>query len=174
MRYTNWQVITGAPCSGKTSVIFGLEQMGYRVVHEVARAYIDEQLQKGSSIHQIKSDILWFESHILSQKITIEQALPDDEVIFLDRAVPDSIAYYLLEGINPKDPVHNSTSIQYKNIFLFERLKFEKDDVRSEDDELADRLDHLLQKSYNILGYEIIHVPVMPVKDRIEFILERI
>jgi predicted ATPase len=38
---TNWYVITGAPCSGKTSVIRELEKRGYRVVHEVARAYIE-------------------------------------------------------------------------------------------------------------------------------------
>ncbi|MEJ2222165.1 MAG: AAA family ATPase [Desulfobacterales bacterium] len=40
-RSTHWSVITGAPCSGKTAVIHMLEQQGYTVIHEVARAYID-------------------------------------------------------------------------------------------------------------------------------------
>jgi predicted ATPase len=62
MRYTNWYVITGAPSSGKTSVICDLEKLGYRVVHEVARAYLDEQLQKGKRLKQIKADSLSFES----------------------------------------------------------------------------------------------------------------
>ena len=31
---TNWHVITGAPCSGKTTVIRELERRGYSVVHE--------------------------------------------------------------------------------------------------------------------------------------------
>lgn len=174
MRHTNWQVITGAPCSGKTAVIFELEQMGYRVVHEAARAFIDEQLQKGRGILEIKSDVFSFENHILSQKIKVEQSLPDNELIFLDRAIPDSIAYYILEGIDPVDPIHKSQSIQYKNIFLFARLRFEKDDVRSEDEVIADRLDRLLQKSYETLDYDVIRVPVMSIKDRVEFILERI
>ena len=174
MRRTNWQVITGAPCSGKTAVISGLEQKGHRVVHEVARAYIDEQLQKGRSLHQMKADILSFESRILYKKIEIEQSLPDDVVIFLDRAVPDSIAYYMVEGINPEEPIHKSKSIRYKNIFHFERLGFEKDKVRSEDEKLVERLDRLLQKSYEMLGYDVIQVPVMSVKKRIEFILRRV
>lgn len=174
MRRTNWHVITGAPCSGKTAVISGLEQKGYQVVHEVARAYIDEQLQKGRSISQIKTDILSFESHILYKKIEIEQSLPENAVIFLDRAVPDSIAYYMLEGLSPNDPIHKSKRTRYKKIFLFERLGFEKDDVRSEDKKIAAQLDRLLRKSYDMLDYDVICVPVMSVKKRIDFILKKI
>ena len=174
MRHTNWYVITGAPCSGKTAVISGLEQKGYQVVHEAARAFIDERLQKGQSINRIKADILSFESRILQIKIDIEQSLPERAVIFLDRAVPDSIAYYMLEGLNPDDPIHKSRLTRYKKIFLFERLRFEKDDVRSEDEKIAERLDRLLQKSYEMLDYDIIRVPVMSVKRRIDFIIQAI
>ena len=174
MRRTNWYVITGAPCSGKTAVINGLEQKGYQVIHEVARAYIDEQLQKGQSISQIKADILSFESNILYKKIEIEQSLTENTIIFLDRAVPDSIAYYMLEGLNPDDAIHKSKLTRYKRIFLFERLGFEKDDVRSEDEKIAVQLDHLLQKSYDMLGYDIIHVPLISVEKRIDFILKNI
>ena len=59
VRRTNWYVITGAPCSGKTSVINAFEQQGFLVVHEVARAYIDEELQQGKSLKQIKADVNW-------------------------------------------------------------------------------------------------------------------
>ena len=75
MQQTNWHVITGAPCSGKTAVIRELEQLGYPVVHEVARAYIDERLQNGETIARIKTDILSFERHILYNNIAIERNL---------------------------------------------------------------------------------------------------
>lgn len=174
MRKTNWYVITGAPCSGKTAVIFELEQRGCRVVHETARAYIDEELQKGKSTDRIKADILSFESHILYKKIEIEQSLPENAVIFLDRAVPDSIAYYILEGLNPKDPINQSKLIQYKKIFFFERLRFEKDDVRSEDEKTAAQLNRLIYEAYNMLGYDVIYVPLMSVEKRIDFILKHL
>ena len=57
MRQTNWHVITGAPCSGKTAAISEIERRGIRVVHEVARSYIDQQLNKGLQLAQIKTDI---------------------------------------------------------------------------------------------------------------------
>lgn len=171
MRMTEWYVITGAPCSGKTAVICELEQLGYKVIHEVARAFIDQELKKGKSIAQIKTDIFSFERHILNKKIAIEESLPEDKIVFMDRAVPDSIGYYLLEGLNPEDPIEKSKQRLYKNIFFFERLKFEKDSVRSEDERIAARLDQLIKESYQALGYKIIHVPLLPINRRIDFIL---
>ena len=174
MRSTNWHVITGAPCSGKTTVIRKLEKLGYRVVHEVARAYIDDQMNRGKSLDQIKADVLSFERHILDEKIKIESSLPEKATIFLDRAVPDSIAYFKLEGLDPTEPIEKSHAARYQKIFFFERLLFEKDAVRSENDMMAARLDRLLKESYQMLGYEIIQVPMTPVEKRVDFILDHL
>ena len=174
MQQTNWHVITGAPCSGKTAVIKEIEHLGYPVVHEVARAYIDERLQHGETIAQIKAEILSFERHILYKKIAIEQSLLKEETVFLDRAVPDSIGYYILEGLDPYDPVQKSRLWRYKKIFFFDRIPLEKDPVRSEDDKIASRIDHLLKESYRMLDYEIIVVPLMSVNERVRFILEHV
>ncbi|MBW2239063.1 MAG: AAA family ATPase, partial [Deltaproteobacteria bacterium] len=87
---------------------------------------------------------------------------------------PDSIGYYLLEGLNADDPIQKSGLWRYKNIFFFERITFERDSVRSEDDEIAAALDGLLKKSYQMLGYEVISVPLMTVEDRADFILTQI
>ena len=174
MQRTNWYVITGAPCSGKTSVIKALEQLGYPVVHEVARAYIDKELKKGKSIASIKSDILLFERHILYKKIEIEKSLSKDATVFLDRGVPDSIGYYIIEGLYPDEPIKKSKQARYKKIFFFEKLLFEKDAVRSENDKIATELDRILKESYQKLGYEIISVPILTVKDRVDFILKHV
>jgi predicted ATPase len=172
MQETNWYVITGAPSSGKTAVIIALEQLGYPVVHEVARTYIDEELKRGKSIAQIKADILSFERYILYKKIEIEKSLSKDATVFLDRAVPDSIAYYILEGLSPDEPIKKSKRNRYKKIFLFERLRFEKNGVRSENDKIAAKLDHILKESYQMLGCEIINVPLISIDDRVDFIVK--
>ena len=118
MRKTNWYVITGAPCSGKSSVIDELEQLGYRVVHEVARAYIDEELKKGKTLEQIKADGLAFERNILFKKINIEESLPKDTIVFLDRAVPDSMAYFRLEGLNTEEPEEKAFSFSLQWVLI--------------------------------------------------------
>ncbi len=170
---TNWCVLTGAPCSGKTSVIEGLADRGHQVVHEVARSYIDSQLAKGSSLSEIKADILAFERGILLEKVRIEKNLPRYRMVFLDRAVPDSIAYFQIEGLDIEEPLKYSQALRYRKVFLLDRLTFETDPVRSEDQALAARIEALLAKSYAMLGYEVIPVPVLTVGQRIDFVLRR-
>jgi predicted ATPase len=174
MRLTNWYVITGAPCSGKTSVINDLARRNYKVVHEVARTYIKSELKKGKSLNQIKADESIFERHILLEKVKIEAGLAKDEIIFFDRGLPDSIAYYRLAGLNPAEPLCKCRNVRYKKIFLFERLIFLENSVRSEDEKTADKLGRLIEESYRLLGYDILHVPVCSVKERTQLILQRL
>ena len=174
MKQTNWHVITGAPCSGKTAVIRELERRGYAVVHEVARAYIDAEISKGRDLRQIKADLTAFEGHILKTKVGIEAGLDPAAVVFLDRAVPDSIAYFQLAGLDPAEPIESSSVFCYRQIFLFERVGFETDAVRSEDDRIAAELDHLLEAAYRKLGYRPVRVPLLTIDERVDFIMKRI
>jgi predicted ATPase len=170
---TRWSVITGAPCSGKTAVIHMLEQRGYQVVHEVARAYIDNELMKGKTLLEIKSDEWAFERHILMEKVRIESTLKKDEIIFFDRGVPDSIAYYKLNGLDSVEPFQKSGAVRYQNVFFLERLLFLPDPVRSENEQTARRLGRLIEESYQSLGYDLIRVPLLSVEERTKFVLER-
>jgi len=174
MKKTNWHVITGAPCAGKTAVILELEYRGYAVVHEVARAYIDAEIGKGRDMRQIKTDLPAFEGHILKTKARIESGLDPDAVVFLDRAVPDSIAYCQLAGLDPAEPIKSSSVFCYRQILLFERIRFKTDAVRSEDDRIAASLDRLLEAAYCKLGYRPVRVPLMPIDERVDFIMKRI
>ena len=96
VRSTRWCVITGAPSSGKTAVIVQLERRGCRIVHEVARAYIEEELEKGRTLQSIKADPLDFERRILLRKMDIESHLPAAERLYLDELMQTEDA---IEGL---------------------------------------------------------------------------
>ena len=170
-RPTQWCVITGAPSSGKTAVIAELERRGCRVVHEAARAYIEEELEKGRTLQQVKADPLRFERCILLRKVAVESRLPSAQRVFLDRALPDSIAYFRFEGLDSSEPEQHGRLFRYHRIFFFERLQLAADPVRSENEQGAEILEELLDRSYRELGYDLIRVPVMPVEDRTQFVL---
>ncbi len=174
VRHTKWCVITGAPCSGKTSVIRELERRGFKVVHEAARACIDRELKNGKTMASIKADVPAFERRILHEKVRVESLLPDRETIFLDRAVPDSIAYYKLEGLPPDEVMAKSSMVRYRKIFFFERLRFKKDEIRTEDTAGAARIGRELENVYRGLGYALLRVPIMPVRERADFILKHL
>jgi predicted ATPase len=174
MSETNWYVVTGAPSSGKTTLVQELEKLGYRVIHEVARDYIETQMEQGGTLEEIRADKKSFENWILRAKIAIEAELPKDHVIIFDRAIPDSIAYFEAAGLGTEEAIEKSPRNRYKKVFLLERLPYQVDRARIEDNQIAIRLDQGLEQSYRMLGYEVTRIGVMPVQDRLRLILQEI
>jgi len=174
MSETHWYVITGAPSSGKTTLLKELEELGYRVIHEVARAFIEMELEQGQTLGKIRADKETFENRVLHTKIAIEERLPKDQVLIFDRAIPDSIPYFALAGLDTKGVIENSPRHRYKKVFVLDRLPYARDQARIEDREAAERLDWELEASYRMLGYEVKRIGVMPVQDRLRFVLHEI
>ncbi|MCU0585309.1 MAG: ATP-binding protein [Desulfobacterales bacterium] len=174
VRRTRWSVITGAPCSGKTAVIDELARRGRPVVPETARAVIDQELARGRRLEEIKADPAVFEGRIFRTKLALEGRLPPEEPLFLDRGLPDSIAYFTLEGLDPQEPRAHCLRIRYHRVFLFERLEFLKDPVRSENDDTAALIERLIEAAYTELGYSPVRVPVLRIPERAEYVLARV
>lgn len=171
---TNWVVFTGAPSSGKTTTIEFLEKLGYRYMPETARAYLERELAKGRSLEDIKSDQKRFQQALLLEKIKLEGKLPPQELVFLDRAIPDSISYYRLNNIDPEECFEASKKYRYRKVFIFDRLPFEYDGVRVDNEEIAAELDRLLDQDYRDLGYTPVRVPVLSIEERVHFILKEL
>ena len=147
-----------------------IEKLGYRVIPEAARVLIDEELAKGKTIEEIRKDERGFQRKVLAMKIKIENELSKDEIIFFDRAVPDSVAYYQISGLDPEEALSVCQRGQYSKVFLMEQLPFEKDDARTENPEAVKKLNQLLKETYEKLGCEVVFVPAVSIEERVEFI----
>jgi predicted ATPase len=174
MSDTNWYVITGAPSSGKTTLVKELERRGYRVVDEVARGLIEEGMGRHLTLEEIRSDKGDFQNLVLRTKVEIEKGLPRDEVIIFDRAIPDSIAYFEVACLDPTLAVSKSPRDHYRKVFMLDRVPFQKDQARAEDQGTAARLDQSLEAGYRQRGYEVTRIGVMPVKERLRLLIEEI
>jgi predicted ATPase len=170
-----WYVITGPPCCGKSTTVELLAQRGFRVRSEVAREYVDQEILKGRTIQEIRSDMRSFQYEILRRALASEEALPKDELVFLDRGIPDSFAYFKLHRIPEKPYEGVLKSSKYRRIFYLEPLeKYEPDYARVESSSERDKLARLLWKVYSDLGFCIDRVPVLAREERIDYILGRV
>jgi len=168
---TNWIVITGAPSSGKTTVLDELAKKGYHTEPETARLFIESEMAKGRPLEDIKADALHLQIGILKTKIDRETRLNPEELVLFDRGIPDTIAYCELCHLSTKIVLQDCYHFKYKYVFHFDRLPLIKDGTRIDTEEDADFLDNHLEKAYQSLGYTVIRVPVMSIKDRVDFIL---
>jgi predicted ATPase len=169
---SQWFVIAGGVCSGKTSVIRELERRGYRVVPETARELIDEGMTEGKTLEKARGDVLSFQRRVLARQIEKEAGLPADVPVFLDRGIPDSRAFLAFNAIEePADITEALARARYRKVFMLEPIRFESDYYRIETADDIERLHQEHVRAYEGLGIEVVDVPVMPVPERADFIL---
>lgn len=172
---TNWHVITGGPSSGKTTMIRLLAQRGYCTTIEHARHLIDTQRITGRTVDEIRSNQREFQRAVLMMQLRQEQALDPDELCFLDRALPDSLAYYRYLELEPEPELLAALkTASYRKVFALDLLPLAKDYARTESVLAQHRIHALLIEVYEELGCVVEKVPVLPVEARLEFILSRV
>ncbi|WP_203338055.1 AAA family ATPase [Nocardioides limicola] len=171
-RTTNWYVITGGPSSGKTTTVNLLRERGYQTTIEHARHYIDLQRIAGRTTEQVRARQLEFQQGVLAMQLEQEAALDPDAVVFLDRAVPDSLAYYRFLGLAPDDRLIKAVNhARYRMTFVLDLLPLAPDYARTEDAADQQRIHDLLTEVYAALPSPLVRVPVMPAAERVQFIL---
>jgi len=167
-------VITGGPSSGKTTLISSISKKGCHACHEAARLLIDKEISEGKTLEEIRIDELEFQRRVLEMKLEAESKLPKNEIAFIDRGIPDSIAYYKFYGFDLSEILKFCKEKRYKKIFFLEPLPFEKDYARIENEKQAKRLGELIKKAYLDLGYDVVTVPRMPLEERVNFVLSNL
>lgn len=171
-RDRNWYVITGGPSSGKSTVIELLKDDGYTTTHEVARHFIDLQRINGRSTEEIRANQRQFQHKVLNLQIQLERRLDPQEMIFLDRGLPDELAYYEYFKLPPDEKlIEYLASATYKKIFIMDLLPLDKDYARTEDLDAQKALHQLIIDTYKRRSEPIVMVPVLPPKERVAFIL---
>ena len=171
---SGWHVLTGGPSSGKTTTVNLLHARGYATTMEYARHYIDLQRISGRSIRQIRDRQAQFQRAVVAMQIQQERDLDPAQTVFLDRALPDSLAYYRFLGIDPDPALRDAvTQARYATVFLLDLLPLAPDYARTEDAAAQQRLHELIGQVYRELPFPVVTVPALPPDERVQFILDR-
>ena len=172
---TNWYVITGGPCTGKTTMVNMLSERGYKTTIEHARHYIDTQKDQGETVEAIRENKRQFQTGILKMQIEEEQGLDPNEIVFLDRAIPDAEAYYNFLGLEYDDLLIDAMGQYcYKKVFILDRLPLIQDYARREDESEQIRIHNLIIKVYEYEPCPVFYVPVLDPESRVQLILDNL
>jgi predicted ATPase len=171
---TNWHVITGGACCGKTTLIGLLADRGFPTVPEAARQLMEKEKARGRTIEEIFEDGAAFERVLKDFQQEIEHRLCATDVVFLDRALPDCLAFFRFFGLDPNEILAECLHHRYASVFVLDLLPLQLDGARIEDDTFTVVLDELLVRDYDALGYHVVRVPVLSLQERLEFVLERL
>lgn len=172
-------VITGGPCSGKTTLLNHLATQGFTTVPEAALTIIQRlNAQMGVAAQQCwrKTHPREFQEEVLTLQIRREQSTSarPGEFVFVDRGRLDGLAYLELAGLRPEpDFLQRCLSPRYSAVFLLSpRSVFEArhDTGRTESAEAACAIATRLRQVYEAHGYSIVDVPELPLDQRATFV----
>ncbi|MGB6268553.1 MAG: ATP-binding protein [Olleya sp.] len=169
-------VITGGPSTGKSAIINELTKRGYTCYEEISRQVTLEAREKG--IEQLfLTEPLLFSQLLLkgreNQYIKAENS--DSEFVFLDRGIPDVVAYmdYVKEDY-PKKFIASCEANIYDYVFILAPWQeiYKSDAVRYESFEQAKIIHQHLLNTYQKYDYNLQDVPFSSIETRAQHILD--
>ncbi|WP_396152247.1 AAA family ATPase [Flavobacterium sp.] len=171
-------VITGGPGTGKTTIINGLLEKGYTCLPEISREIINDARKQGFEQLFLEKPLLFSELLLEGRRKQFYQAKEHVEnLIFLDRGIPDILAYMHYIGDSyPSFFDEECKNNKYTKVFLLPPWEeiYQSDEERYENFEQAKLIYNHLKETYEKYNYQLIEVPLDHVDNRIIFILEAI
>ena len=171
-------VIIGGPGTGKSTIIDGLVADGYCCYPEISRQVTLEAQKEGIEQLFLEKPLL-FSQKLLEGRIKQFESAKEEpaEVVFIDRGIPDVVAY--MDYIGDNYPEHFTEACEvckYSKIFLLPPWEeiYKSDGERYENFEQAKTIYNHLVETYKKYGYELIEVPKDTVNNRILYILDKI
>jgi len=169
-------VITGGPGTGKSSIINQLQSRGHLCYEEISRQ-VTLQARKDGIDQLFLTEPLLFSQKLLEGRIQqfIEAVKEPKDNVFLDRGLPDVLAY--MDYIGDTYPNHfteTCNAYQYDYVFVLAPWQeiFTSDSERYESFEKATEIHHHLFETYKRFGYQLIDVPFGSIENRTDFVLD--
>ncbi|WP_159777885.1 AAA family ATPase [Flavobacterium sp. 9AF] len=171
-------VLIGGPSSGKTTLINALVKEGHICYPEISREVIQKAQQEGIEQLFLEKPLLFSEMLLEGRIKQYQQAkLETSNLIFIDRGLPDVIAYMNFIGDSFPEAFHEAClTHKYSKVFVLPPWEeiYTSDQERYESFEQAVEIQMHLENIYQKYGYHLIHVPKDTVENRVSFLMSEL
>jgi len=171
-------IITGAPGTGKTSIINSLKSRGYTCFDEYSRGLINWGYKNGiKNFFLDKPNTFNFKilkGRVKQYKESERIKKTKDSLVFFDRGVYDVFAYQ--KFINPLYVLPKKNNLfNYQKIFILNPWSeiYINDDQRFESYETSKSIHKSISSTYDHFGFKLNEVPKLDVEKRVDFIINR-
>lgn len=171
---TNWTVITGAPLSGKTTVIKKLHSLGYGTTPDFGRIAIEKRIKQGENKISARENYRLLQEEISNLQNTYLEQLDPSRLIFLDYGPADNLAFLFYNNKEFNQLlIDRAAKYQINHCFLLDPLDASdtEDPVRVETNRAQIDLKGLIEEVYTCLNVAIMHIENAEVDVRLAKIL---
>ena len=162
-------VIAGAPCSGKSTLVKALAEVGFKIIPETAEEVIRSAVEAGISVEEKRMmDPVGFQMDLLRKDFDLfDKILSDkdeaggEKIVIADTSFIETLVFSLRAGIEVS-PVAKDWLMKkrYANVFfLASSDSYESTAVRMESKQIALEISHEVEEAYRQFGYELDIIP---------------
>lgn len=164
-------VLTGCSGSGKSATLVRIAELGYTTIPEVARQLMLAASEISNGILPWK-DLEQFQAMVFHQQLVLEQPVCNT-LVFMDRGLIDVLAYSRAMEV-PELTLSRSMNLcdRYMAVFILDPLPGIT--TPRELGVPSQLIQSALHDTYVEFGYHLRRVPVMPLEERAQFILDHL
>ena len=164
-------IISGGPGSGKTTLIDALRARGHACCEEVSRQLIREQHAHGGALLPWR-DLPGFAAECERRMCGQLAETAGHALVFLDRGLPDIIAYLRHAGLQPPSRLFADARAYARVVFLAPPWQaiYTQDAERPQTYLDAVALHAELERAYRDCGFTIVPLPRADIATRVAFV----
>lgn len=171
-------VVTGAPGTGKSTLVAALAAAGVLTSPEVGRQILREQLAAGGTALPWGDEAAFAQAMLPREIAARAAALATGDTVVLDRGVPDVLGFLAASGLPvPSDFIAAARAHRYNaRVFLapFWPAIFAADAERPRGVAYYRATHRVMIETYRGLGYDLVELPLASVAERVRFVRERL
>lgn len=171
--HTEWWLLTGAPGSGKTTLAELFRQREYSVIDDPGRFELQSEIAQGRPPNLVRGDYLAFQRRVLNREMSVLSQTDAAETVVLDYGIAESLAFMKAAGIPwPADFIEATTRFTFRHVFVLDPISTnDADQARIHAPAERDTLRDFIFWIYSALGHRPVKVPLMPLYERFNFIV---
>ncbi|USG62656.1 AAA family ATPase [Sneathiella marina] len=169
-------IISGCSGGGKSTLVQALCERGWNTVEEAGRQVVQSELAKNGNALPWRDPAAFVAQAATVSIRQIDQALTGSKksLIISDRSIIDTISYLEFCHLETPEKMLNWLQIHRYNLTVFfvppwESI-FASDQERPKPFKQAIAEYEHLKRAYQSLGYQLLEIPQLPVKKRVDFV----
>ena len=178
-------VIAGAPCSGKSTLVKALAEVGFKIIPETAEDVIRSAVKAGISVEEKRMmDPVGFQMDLLRKDFDLfDKILSDkdeaggEKIVIADTSFIETLVFSARAGIEISPTVRDwLMEKRYANVFFLDSPEsYESTAVRMESKQIALEISREVQHAYKNFGYELDIIPAaMSLAERCVYVQKHI